>query len=263
MDRPCVVCTESVPVSTATDFVQCSGPCKQFLHQKCAGLPKSTLKIVNETPNLGLIFHCKTCFIVVKDLRDSLADLKNSIDSLSVRASQSVPATAALPFSAIVAEQEERAAGKRRRVDVHHQSTTPSMPSPWQTVARKSQRRNLCVGSTACDSLKSVEARKSLVASMLHPTTVPADLEQFIKKQLNLAENSDTLRCTPLIPKGKTAADLDFVSFRISAPESTILQLQDAACWPNGVVVREFQPRPRTDRRQGVFIPAASPSRVA
>lgn len=249
----CVVCTEVVSLAVLGEYVRCDGMCKMYTHQKCAAIPRSVIKCVNETPSLH--YYCTKCTTKECDLLVSVAEIKEAIGALSTRFDNIVDNVAAAPPTPFRSEFPELSrTSKRRRMDL---PTPPDHPPP--TVSSHTiNRPNLLVGSTVCDGVKSVEQRKSVVASMIHPSTEPAQLESFLIKQLKLPDDSKQIRCTLLLPKGKTAAELNWVSFRVSAPDSSFALLQNAALWPQGVVVREFVQRPRALQPLGAFLPPAS-----
>lgn len=256
----CIVCSEIVAVTSISDFIQCIGPCKLFTHQKCSGIPKSSVKLFNELPNVH--YYCTVCNVTVKEFRESLADIRASIDKLSDRVeNHTTVAAASSSFPTLLESVEMPRNNKRRRTDVPI-ATERSIPNTAASP-RVPPRRNLCVGSTVCDSLKSVEQRKSIVATMFHPSTQSTELAKFIAGKLNLDADSPTIRCSLLLPKDKTVADLNWVSFRVSVPESSFEALQDAALWPKGVMVREFVYRPRRFASQPTVAhlhPAPDPS---
>lgn len=249
----CAVCSEAVALTSMGDVVRCDGACMMYTHQKCAGIPKSVIKIVNETPNLR--YFCPKCMSNDQEIRVSLSDIKDAISSVSERLDKVVVNVAAAPPTPFQLEFPELLRNsKRRRTDI----PSVSEPPPTAVSPRAPPRRNLLVGSTVCDDVKTIEQRKSVVASMIHPSTEPSHLQSFLLKQLNLPADSTLIRCSLLLPKGKTAAEFNWVSFRVSAPESSFMSLQKAELWPKGVVVREFVQRPRAAQPLGAFLPTAS-----
>lgn len=257
MANRCIVCAESVGVASISEYVQCEGPCKLFTHQKCSGVPKSALKFFNEFPNVH--YYCEACNNTVKEFREGLADIQKSIDNLRDQVMNKTTNAAMLTASPRIVERPVQAgisSVKRRRVGEPSTPTWPLIQSSFKPPV--SPRRNLFVGSLASEIVTSVEQRKSLVATMLHPSTKPDQLEAFLNKQLELPENQHHIRCSLMLPRGKDVSELDYVSFRVSAPESAYNRLCDAVNWPRGVIVREFKMMPRTDRRMGASLPVVT-----
>lgn len=254
-NHSCIVCAEAVtPHPVTTDFVVCSGPCKRYTHQKCSGVPKTVINIMNTGQSLR--YFCAPCRNAEASQDAMLLDMKASIEKLTTTVDMLVQQ------SVVDKEVSTNAAGKRRRVDDGQPPTAwpsiGSVASPRRVPnlqPRPPPKRELLIGSSESDTVQTVASRKSVVASMLHPMTEPPQLEAFLRTKLALAKDSPDIRCTLLIPAGRKREELSFIAMRVSATEAAFAKLLEPTTWPMGVSVREFVTKPRTDRPLGTMLP--------
>lgn len=236
----CSVCNEAIS-SVIGETILCSGPCKSNLCRSCSGLTKAAVKIICEYDSCH--FYCKVCNrYSIKDISDSLTDLKATICNLNVNMAASLAKTnAMLPVSPLILpgylETVPSSSLKRRRVD---KSVDRGNSNSMAEVVKQS----LIVGSRETSSFQTVEGRKCVVTSLWHPSTSIDDLTKYLKDGLGLPLEDKSLRCTPLIPAGRNVVDLDYLSFKIGVSESKFDALLSADLWPRGVTVREFVHRP-------------------
>lgn len=262
----CGVCTEVI--TALPDSIKCDGPCNMSIHAKCASLTRTAIKIINESSNL--LFLCDHCKLFsFKEITDHLLAIKTSISNLSDAMSAQSERTAKLtdevaantiktdklasssmtPVSVLRQNGQTSISQKRRRMDASPSAPRNASPAPLA--------RNLVVGSAenAC-GLQSVEPRKIVVASQLHNSTTVEQLKAFISEKLATGGNQNTIRCNMMLPNGRSVEDVDFLSFKVSVPESLYDRLLNADIWPKGVTVREFVHRNANTRRLGHFLPA-------
>lgn len=95
---------------------------------------------------------------------------------------------------------------------------------------------------------------KAVVVSQLHPSITSDQLVQFVTKKLSLKSEHNNIIARALIPKGKTTADLNFVSILLKVPETIYESIISPTLWPQGAIVRDFEDRPRKPRPSGVFL---------
>lgn len=95
---------------------------------------------------------------------------------------------------------------------------------------------------------------KQIVVSQLHPSVSADQLIQYVVAKLSLCAERNGISARALIPKGTNAADLNFVSIMLTAPENLYGAIMDQSLWPQGARVRDFEIRPRTSRQSGVFL---------
>lgn len=67
------------------------------------------------------------------------------------------------------------------------------------------------------------------------------DVLEYLRETFNI-ENS-TVRCVKLVPRGKQVNELTFVSFKVSVSPDLETTVGDSFYWPDGVNVREFEPK--------------------
>lgn len=238
--------------SVSGESIVCVGPCKSQICRSCSGLTKAAVKVVSDCLNVH--FYCEKCNpYSIKEVSDELKEIKSSIDKLNEAvASVCKPSSNSLISPMIASnhlEPSPMSSLKRRRVDNTWptERTTPLPP-----------RQDVIIGSCQTAALQTVEGRKCVVASMLHPTTKPEDLAAYLKKALVLNADDTSIRCSLLIPAGRDIGNLDFVSFKIGIPESKYSLLLAPNIWPNGVKVRPFVPK-IGNRTLGKFLPIVPP----
>jgi hypothetical protein len=98
--------------------------------------------------------------------------------------------------------------------------------------------------ANAASQISAAVERKDFVISRVHPSTTPDGIVDFIKQNTGVVD----VRCQLMLPRGRTVADLDYVSFKISATEADYDELMKPEVWPTKVLVRDFV---RNNRRQG------------
>lgn len=249
----CASCSELS--SVIDEVITCNGPCNSAVCRSCAGLSKAAVKIVYECKNVH--FYCNSCNgVSIKDVAISLVDVNQKLNKLTeyvVANSLKIPA----PSMSFLNDVDSGASSlKRRRVD--NIASGPRAATP-NHIRQSLVQAPLLTGSTATTDLMSVEERKVVVASMLHPTTDVGKLTTFLNKQLKLDKDSSSIRCQLLLPVGRTVEQLDYVSFKISVPEPLYPLLLFAEVWPKGVTLRDFVFRRFNSRPLGSFLPMTNP----
>jgi hypothetical protein len=117
---------------------------------------------------------------------------------------------------------------------------TPLPPSPKKRPTTKGFFGT--AGETG--QIAAAEERKVFVISRVHPATTTEGIADFIKQHTD----TENVRCQLMLPRGRTAADLDFVSFKVSATAADYTVLMRPEIWPSKVLVRDFV---QTNRRRG------------
>lgn len=279
----CGVCKELI--SALPESILCDGPCGMSIHARCTGLNKTAIRIITESPNV--IYLCNGCVEFsskavaekLNAIQQSIVDLAQVIsvssektevlskmseklsnvvaantvktDELSVAALTPTPSTGRNPFAL-----SQPSSNKRRRLDASSAPAHLMTPRPVSS--------NLVIGSAEDGGgLLAVESRKLIVASLLHNSTTADQLLRHINSRLALGDNSKSIRVNLLLPANRTVDDLDFVSFKLSVPESLYSKIIAPEVWPKGVTVREFVHRNNNVRRFGHFLPAIPTTAVA
>lgn len=238
-------------VTATPDSIACrSKGCSTVYHSNCAGFSRNKLSIILESANVR--WFCNECCkreatqapqtptIATVDVSSQLLALQESITKLADTIAKP-PIWPMVPSSA--------KSSKRRRVTVTDDSPEAYIPPIPQSGA-------VIIGSAESNEvLQVVEPRKLLVASMLHPSTEPEQLESFLKEKLNISADSSEIRINKLVPAGIDLAKLDYVSFKVSVPGHRFDELMLPSIWPRGVRIREFEVRPRKPRNAAVFLP--------
>lgn len=267
-------------ITAVPDSITCDGLCQRSFHMRCANINRALLKQIAESTNIH--YFCDACKAFtfrgisgqLTDLKDSIAKLYDAMSLITVKTDELT--TTAAKLSDVVAdntvtanklantsspsmarawpELREVASAKKRRMISSPSSRQPSMNTTTQP-------NNIVVGT--CDSnedvdLKSVEPRRLVVVSQLHPTTTADSMIIFTNKKLNLPPDSKSIRATMLIQKGRDVSEMDFVSCKLSIPQSSYAPLMNASIWPAGVTIRDFVNLPRRNGRNiGHFLPSA------
>lgn len=251
----CKFCSESIS-NVSGESIVCNGVCKLLMCRRCSGLTKVAIKNVSEFPNMK--FYCNGCMAFsCTEFSSSLEGVKASIMNLSETVSESTKNIVSLitrpsncnPVSIVVPEISSPAV-KGMRVD------------DLQGTPMSSQRNNCVVGSVEDSVIRTIEQRKLVIASLFHPSTKEDELCKYIRNGLHLDESDKSIRCNLLLPAGRKLEELDFVSFKVSVPESMYLSLFEPSLWPKGVKVREFMHRNKTltKRNFGHFLPPLVPT---
>lgn len=91
---------------------------------------------------------------------------------------------------------------------------------------------------------------KTIVVSKLHPSTDANKLLSYVHSKTNI--DISVFKTSAMIPKGKTSADLSFITFKLVTPSMFYDLLKSESVWPSGVIIRDFVPKPRES--SGVFL---------
>lgn len=67
------------------------------------------------------------------------------------------------------------------------------------------------------------------------------DVIEYLRETMNV--DNSTLNCVKLVPRNRNVNELTFVSFKLSVSEDLVSVISDPFYWPEGVEVREFQPK--------------------
>lgn len=251
------------PMDSTVECRSCGIGC----HTSCYSINKTVLRAIADMPNLW--FLCDVCTtnnanIFSKDANtnavntsaphnctndntaifQALDELKNMVIELQGKVNGIEKPT----YRSILAGNNGKPAGsvnsnaKRRRFadteNVH--STPPGRP------------KNAIVGSNLDDGgLSSVEPRKWMFVSQLHPSTSDKSFVEYVKKRLNDTDNKLNIQAYALVPRDKNRDSLNFISFKLNVPESSIDAILKPDNWPKGVIIREFVNDDRRRRPTG------------
>ncbi|XP_062540314.1 uncharacterized protein LOC134208327 [Armigeres subalbatus] len=67
------------------------------------------------------------------------------------------------------------------------------------------------------------------------------DIVEYLRETINVGESS--LKCVKLVPRNKDISELSFISFKVSVSDNLVPFVNDKFYWPEGVEVREFEPK--------------------
>lgn len=251
------------PLDSTVECRSCGIGC----HTSCYSINKTVLRAIVDMPNLW--FLCDECSaknanILSKDavtaaattsaphnctndntaIFQALGELKNMVVELKGKVNGIEKPT----YRSILAGNNGKPSGsntsnaKRRRFadteNVH--STPPGRP------------KNAVVGNNMDDGgLSSVEPRKWMFVSQLHPATSDHSFVEYVKKRLNDTENKLNIQAYALVPREKNRDSLNFISFKLNVPESSIDAILKPENWPKGVIIREFVNDDRRRRPTG------------
>lgn len=82
-----------------------------------------------------------------------------------------------------------------------------------------------------------------LYVTNLDPQTSVDMLKSFVAKKLKIPSNE--VSCISLVKKNCVLEDLEFISFKLGLREDQVSKVMMEGFWPEEVICREFQPRPR------------------
>lgn len=236
--------------------------CGCICHSHCYGLNKTIIKAINELPNLT--FLCDTCnekkatvaagaavphvvnnsesnsSMDSASIINAISDLKNMVTGLQDKMSKLEKPS----YRSILAgDQPLRGSAKRPRFGDIVDSTPTGRP------------KKTIIGTNAAEKeLSSVEARKWIFVSQLHPTTTDQSFTEYVKKRLNDQADNLKIQAFALVPKERDRRELNFISFKLNIPESSFNAVLNPDIWPKGVMVREFVNDQRRRRPTGHFL---------
>lgn len=250
----------SRPLDSIVKCFACAGIC----HSTCYNLNKTVIKAISEIPNL--MFLCDACNInkaaiaaggpqaaVISQTEgntdnasiiNAICDLKNMVVGLQDKMSKLEKPPIIPSYRSILAgEQSTRGSAKRPRFGDNAYSTPTNRP------------KNTIIGTNVnANELSSVEARKWVFVSQLHPSTTDQSFGDYVKKRLNDQDNSLKIQAFALVPKDRDRSELNFISFKLNIPESSFDAVLNPDIWPKGVIVREFINDQRRRRQTGHFL---------
>lgn len=233
----CCYCELDTENGSSDSKIRCMGPCNSFVQVECVKLPKETLKAFENCPELH--FYCKLCQRYSSvGIRESLDNVSKHINNLS----DALKPLSSLNFNTMIQSFNNRnteqllTPNKRRLLNDRsiHQTNT--------------ERISSISGTKTSNALSTVviEQRKSLVISHLSNTTTEKLIDDYIKANIGDIVASE-IRCSMLLPTGKKAEELKYISFRISAPEKVFIMLHRSE-----VQLREYIYKPRENKNKSL-----------
>lgn len=102
-----------------------------------------------------------------------------------------------------------------------------------------------------------VKRRQFIYVTNLKPTTKAVDVIRHINTKTGV-EGDDVTLCWPLIPKGRSVDQLNFISFKIGVYEEHMATILCPDFWPVNVRVRPFifKPQNNVSKNLGIPLPA-------
>lgn len=263
----CCYCNESTE-GDKVDKIMCYGPCKKFVHSKCVGLNKSTIKQLSECDSLQ--FYCTDCKkYSIKSVADSLNTFSSTVNVLA----DALKPLQNLNFNDLFSKLTN--VGQQNRA--LEPSILSSSSSSFSSSIKRRRRESddnispiqsstesfsevVITGNNNSTELSTVAQRRSIVVSQLSPSTLPEQLNLFIGNSLNLNISSEPnlVRSTIIMPANKEMKDLNFLSFRVSMPESLYTTVFSEQFWPRGVKIRDYVFKQRSSASNVVFLPPAT-----
>lgn len=247
MSSICCYCETSAENGSMDSKIRCMGPCKAYVHLTCVKLTKTALKYFGDCPEMH--FYCKVCnqYSMV-GIRDSLDNFSQHINNLN----EALKPLAAIDFNTMVQQfninkstEQTSTTNKRRLLNDGTVQLNNDIQNSVQTFGTKE--------SDALNTV-SVQQRKSLVISRLATTTTEQIIEKYINDNLDSAVD---IRCSKLLPSGRNLEDLNYISFRISAPDNVFNKMYNSDFWPRGVQLREYVYKSRNNKTNKPIIPVS------
>lgn len=93
------------------------------------------------------------------------------------------------------------------------------------------------------NNLQATNDVDSFYVTPFAPDQKEEEVKQYVMDIANAAPA--LVNVTKLVPRGKNAEDLSFVSFKVTICKSVSSAVGDCWYWPDGVTVREFEPNPK------------------
>lgn len=85
------------------------------------------------------------------------------------------------------------------------------------------------------------EATKSFYITPFHIDQSEEDIIEYLRETINIDNSS--VKCAKLVPRNKNINELSFISFKLSVSQDLVSIINDPFYWPDGVEIREFQPK--------------------
>lgn len=234
----CIVCSDQQ--HPKEQKVKCFGPCDSFYHLSCGGLKKGDFNALMGCDNL--LWFCNNCLELVKselEMKATVNKIKMLTESLK---------TTIDPLDRVVKMASDAKLQEKKAME-----TPSSLRSDARQTARKRQRTDgsnetpvisgsakLTFGTKdGSSTLQPGTVYRDIYISRLSPETTVDDVINYIKNSKEEFKELE-IRCKLLVPNGKNAQDLDFISFKVSVQDKDFQSVVDPSIWPNYVLVREF-----------------------
>lgn len=249
-------------------MVKCA-MCDMNCHISCYGIGKTVHRAIGESNNLW--FLCDECsekksaFFATQNkvastdnnndiatIFQAIGELKNMFMDMQVKMNNiEKPTFRNILGSETQTSNSSAAHGNSRRKRMRFADNTANLYETPTTRPKTS-----VIGNNKNEkALTSVEPRKWVFVSQLHPSTSDDAFVQYVKKQLKDDDNKLKVQAFALVPKERSRESLNFISFKLSIPESSLSDVLKPEIWPSGVVVREFVDDGRRRRQTGHFLP--------
>lgn len=239
---PARICNDECPTANQNEHLLCF-KCENIIHLKCYGIDKKQGKLITDSPNI--ILMCDICLeelVTLAEISKGIAEVKKVVEKIAKVVSKENKTTSKpiLNNNNISGDNTPivTRSVKRKRLDQQSTIRTPI---------------NKVIGTNDAAELKSVEGRRQLVVTQIHPETTEEMVIQYIRKQLQLNDTID-IRAKTLLPKDRNKEDLSYISVKIVVPESLYSLVLSAELWPKGIAVRDFVPGFKRRQPMGVTL---------
>lgn len=235
MDILCKTCSEGIDMHSL--YTVCEGRCAKKFHATCVGVSETQLCALTK----NIVWICDDCMFEYCRARDRIpespkaqpveynvilahiADLKSQIEII-VNSIAELPTSIACPTSSVSTQRH---------------STPINSPKPLNSV---SACRSECSRSSTHNRGDSF----SLLLTNIDRRATENEITSLVSQSLCVPE-PECMDVTKLVPRWKSCANLDFISFKVVLPGRWKQLALNASTWPREVKVREFTCRKNID----------------
>lgn len=259
MTKKCNICASPVSQSELKCVL-----CRHYFHIKCVKLEVTDAAIINKN-NLNIHWFCDECNIFTQsDFLSSLLTKVNKLEKFVEKIDGNVSSLmdnqpknkkqadnnttpASNTRSKIVAKKIVKDSSQGIALVAH---TSNKKPAADESIVVEDPHnatfRDMLVSGNdqtseeaienSVNAPRSIEERRWIFVSRLHPNTSSENLSKWLKRELR----SDNVLCFPLIPRGIPTTDLRMISFKVGVPQSLLELVKDRKLWPPGIQLRDF-----------------------
>lgn len=237
-------------VKKVEESIECMGFCNSVVHMKCDNLNIPFIKNIRERPNL--FWMCDECTKLMKITRfKSVVSSLGCVISTVLENQQTGLSELKAEISKtnqqvtdVIVQNNNQVAQLANIVNVTTTGRGPNKERPAKRFREDTDALNVVTTGTRNIGNNSVLAVKPapnyfwVYLSRFHPSVKEDAVEKLVRDGLQTLE---PIKVISLVKKGADLSSMNFISYKVGVPVELKDAALDPACWPEGIVFREFE----------------------
>lgn len=243
--EPCkdvVKCEECAIVIYNTEFpvyAVCNGPCGKSFHASCIDMSKENLRAIAS----GMMWMCTRCLPKFNDWKNSHQKSSPTVEFDQIHSDIAELKT---QISLIVDSLQQTTSIETSSANIvlHHSTPIGSAAASSRGTNECDTERNEIEQNVMPMPTTTNDSCFALLLTNIDSTTSESNIATLVSRCLG-ASIADCYDVVKLVSKRTDCRLLDFISFKVTLKVRWKDLALRASTWPDGIVFREFEHRPR------------------